>query len=97
MTWSGRWICTTTDDIACWFIDTNHNSESFFVQHAYFNGAGDPCQRLKRTPHAGINKAAWEALYSTESYPFDPPETGKIAIEVINHYGDEVLKVYDSG
>ena len=27
--------------------------------------------------------------------PFDPPETGKIAVKVINHYGDEVVKVYD--
>ena len=29
------------------------------------------------------------------SCPFDPPETGKVAAKVINHYGDEVLHVYE--
>jgi hypothetical protein len=28
------------------------------------------------------------------SRSFDPPETGKIAIKVNNHYGDEVLEVF---
>ena len=44
---------------------------------------------------AEIDEAAWSALYLTRSYPFDPPGTGKIAIKVIDHYGDEVLKVYE--
>jgi len=85
----------TTDDIACWFIDTNYNGESFFVRHAYFTGADQPYDKLKRALKAEINEEAWSALYSTRSRPFDPPETGKIAIKVINHYGDEVLKVHD--
>jgi adenine-specific DNA-methyltransferase len=83
------------DDIACWFIDTDYNGESFFVRHAYFTGAGDPYQKLKRALRAEINEAAWSALYSTTSYPFDPPKNGKVAVKVINHYGDEVLKVYE--
>ncbi len=84
----------STDDIACWFIDTNYNGESFFVRHGYFTGAGDAYEKLKRALRAEIDEAAWSALYSTVSRPFDPPKTGKIAVKVINHYGDEVLKVY---
>jgi len=86
---------SSIDDIACWFIDTNYNSESFFVRHAYFTGAGDPYDRLKRALRAEIDEAAWSELYSTTSRPFDPPDTGKIGVKVINHYGDEVLKVYE--
>ena len=84
----------STDDIACWFIDTDYNGESFFVRHAYFTGADEPYEKLKRALRADINEAAWSALYSAKSYPFDPPRTGKIAVKVINHYGDEVMKVY---
>jgi adenine-specific DNA-methyltransferase len=84
----------STDDIAAWFIDTAYNGESFFVRHAYFTGAGDSCDKLKRSLRAEIDEAAWSALYSTVSRPFDLPKTGKIAVKVSNHYGDEVLKVY---
>ncbi|HET7089039.1 MAG TPA: hypothetical protein VFL17_10340 [Anaerolineae bacterium] len=92
---TGEIRSASTDDIAAWFIDTNYNGESFFVRHAYFTGAGDPYDKLKRALRAEIDEAAGSALYSTRSYPFDPPETGKIAVKVINHYGDEVLKVYE--
>jgi adenine-specific DNA-methyltransferase len=85
----------STDDIACWFIDTDYNGESFFVRHAYFTGADEPYDKLKRALRAEIDENAWSLLYSTKSRAFDLPETGKIAIKVINHYGDEVLKVYD--
>ena len=85
----------STDDIACWFIDTNYNGESFFVRHAYFTGAEEPYDKLKRTLRAEIDEAAWSSLYSTVSRPFDRPETGKLAVKVINHYGDEVLKVFE--
>jgi adenine-specific DNA-methyltransferase len=84
----------STDDIACWFIDTAYNGESFFVRHAYFTGAEEPYEKLKRALRADIDEAAWSALYSTTSRPFNPPQTGKIAVKVINHYGDEVLKVF---
>ncbi len=85
----------STDDIACWFIDTDYNEESFFVRHAYFTGADRPYDKLKRALQAEIDEVAWSSLYTTKSRPFDPPSTGKIAVKVINHYGDEVLKVYD--
>jgi adenine-specific DNA-methyltransferase len=84
-----------TDEIACWFIDTSYNEESFFIRHAYFTGAGDPYKRLKATLRAEIDEAAWASLNSTTSRPFDRPATGKIAVKVINHYGDEVLKIYE--
>lgn len=86
---------SSTDDIACWFIDTAYNDESFFVRHAYFTGADEPYEKLKRALRAEIDEAAWSSLYSTVSRPFDKPESGKIAVKVINHYGDEVLKVFD--
>ena len=92
---TGEIRSSSTDDIACWFIDTNYNGESFFVRHAYFTGADEPYEKLKRALRAEVDEAAWSALYSTTSRPFPAPETGKIAIKVINHYGDEVLKVYE--
>jgi len=84
----------STDDIACWFIDTDYDGESFFVRHVYFTGAGDPYKKLKSVLKAEIDEAAWAEIYSTLSRPFDKPVTGKIAVKVINHYGDEVLKVF---
>jgi adenine-specific DNA-methyltransferase len=92
---TGQVRSNSTDDIACWFIDTNYNGESFFVRHAYFTGADKPYDKLKRALKADIDEDAWSSLYSTRSRPFDKPETGRIAVKVINHYGDEVLKVYD--
>ena len=83
-----------TDDIACWFIDSNYNGESFFVRHAYFTGANDPYAQLRRALRADIDEDAWTTLYSTVSRRFPRPDTGKIAIKVINHYGDEVMQVY---
>jgi adenine-specific DNA-methyltransferase len=83
-----------TDEIACWFVDTDYNGESFFVRHAYFTGADRPYEKLKRSLRAEIDESAWEALYTTKSRPFETPKTGKIAVKVINHYGDEVMKVY---
>lgn len=84
----------TPEDIACWFIDTAYNGEAFFVRHAYFTGEGEPYKQLQRALNSEIDAEAWEALYRTESLPFAKPETGKIAVKVINHYGDEVMKEY---
>ncbi len=92
---AGQIRSASTDDIACWFIDTDYNGESFFVRHAYFTGAEEPYDKLKRALRADIDEAAWSSLYSTVSRPFVKPETGKIAVKVINHYGDEVLKVFE--
>jgi adenine-specific DNA-methyltransferase len=80
----------------CWFIDTDYNGESFFVRQAYFTGADEPYEKLKRALRAEIDEAAWQTLYSTTSRPFPAPKTGKIAVKVINHYGDEVLKVWEA-
>jgi adenine-specific DNA-methyltransferase len=92
---TGQIRSASTDDIACWFIDTDYNGESFFVRHAYFTGAGEPYDKLKRALRAEIDEGAWSSLYSTVSRPFARPESGKIAVKVINHYGDEVLKVFE--
>jgi adenine-specific DNA-methyltransferase len=82
------------EGIACWFIDTDYNEESFFVRHAYFLGANDPYKALKTTLKAEINAEAWETLHSDTSRPFDKPTRGRIAVKVINHLGDEVMKVF---
>jgi adenine-specific DNA-methyltransferase len=92
---TGEIRSSSTDDIACWFIDSDYNEESFFVRHAYFTGADEPYKKLQRALKAEIDEDAWSTLYSTVSRPFDAPSTGKIAVKVINHYGDEVLKVYE--
>ncbi len=82
------------DDIAVWFIDTDYNEESFFVRHAHFLGANDPYSALKTTLKAEIDEEAWESLHSETSRPFDKPKSGRIAVKVINHLGDEVMKVF---
>ena len=83
------------EEIACWFIDDNYNEESFFVRQAYFTGWDDPYNKLKRALRAEVNPEAWEALYKEESEAFERPASGKIAVKVINDYGDEVLKVFE--
>ncbi|MGE4049702.1 MAG: site-specific DNA-methyltransferase [Piscinibacter sp.] len=82
------------DEIACWFIDTDYNEESFFVRHAYFLGANDPYKSLKTTLKAEIDEDAWATLHSDTSRPFAKPKSGRIAVKVINHLGDEVMKVF---
>ncbi|MDR1840951.1 MAG: site-specific DNA-methyltransferase [Holophagales bacterium] len=83
-----------TDNIACWFIDTDYNEESFFVRRAYFLGANDNYKALQSTLGSEINKEAWDSLRASVSRPFDKPGSGRIAVKVINHLGDEVMKVY---
>ncbi len=96
---TGEIRSSSINDIACWFIDTNYNGESFFVRHAYFTGANKPYEKLRKTLKAEVDQDAWLDLYSAISRPFDSPRNkngkpGKIAVKVINHYGDEILKVY---
>ena len=83
-----------TDSIAAWFIDTMYDEESFRVRHAYFLGANDPYKSLKSALRAEIDEEAWSTLYRDTSRPFQRPETGRIAVKVINHFGDEVMKVF---
>ena len=82
------------DGIACWFIDTDYNEEAFFVRQAYFLGANDPYKSLKTTLKAEINEEAWASINSDTSRPFYKPSSGRIAVKVINHLGDEVMKVF---
>ena len=91
---SGEVRSDDTDGIACWFIDTNYNEESFFVRHAYFLGANDPYKALRTTLKAEIDPDAWNTLRSSISRPFPKPESGRVAVKVINHLGDEVMKVF---
>ncbi|MEX2490526.1 MAG: site-specific DNA-methyltransferase [Nitrospirales bacterium] len=91
---TGEVISDGAEGIACWFIDTDYNEESFFVRHAYFLGANDPYSSLKTTLKAEINEEAWGTLNSDTSRAFDKPKSGRIAVKVINHLGDEVMKVF---
>ena len=93
---TGQVRTASTADIACWFIDTNYDGTSFFVRHAYFTGGQKPYEALAKTLRAEIDADAWESLYSTTSRPFPRPDTGKIAIKVVNHYGDEIMQVYEA-
>lgn len=94
---SGEVRSDGADGIACWFLDTNYDEESFFVRHAYFLGAGDPYKALKTTLKAEIDPDAWATLNSDISRPFPKPGSGRFAVKVINHLGDEVMKVFKVG
>ncbi|PKP78868.1 MAG: site-specific DNA-methyltransferase [Alphaproteobacteria bacterium HGW-Alphaproteobacteria-3] len=94
---TGEVVSDGADGIACWFVDTDYNEESFFVRHAYFLGANDPYNALKTTLKAEIDADAWATLNSDTSRPFDKPKSGRIAVKVINHLGDEVMKVFRVG
>ncbi len=91
---TGEVTSSNTDQIACWFIDTDYNEESFFVRHAYFLGANDSYSALKTTLKAEINADAWATLNSDTSRAFEKPKSGRIAVKVINHLGDEVMKIF---
>ena len=88
---TGEVVSEGTDGIALWMLDDDYNEESFFVRHAYFLGANDPYKALKTTLKAEIDEEAWSSLYSDTSRPFDKPKSGRIAVKVINHLGDEVM------
>mgnify|MGYP001073623680 CR=1 FL=1 len=91
---TGEVVSNGPGEIACWFIDTDYNEESFFVRHAYFLGANDPYNALKTTLKAEIDPEAWATLNNDISRAFDKPKSGRIAVKVINHLGDEVMKVF---
>jgi adenine-specific DNA-methyltransferase len=92
---AGEIVSAAADDIAVWFLDTDYDYESFFVRHAYFPGANDPYKALKTTLKAEINEEAWETLKRIRSRPFDRPASGRVAVKVVNHLGDEVMKVVE--
>ncbi|MDZ7802102.1 MAG: site-specific DNA-methyltransferase [Trueperaceae bacterium] len=90
---SGEVRSDDVDGIACWFVDTDYDEQSFFVRQAYFLGANDPYKSLKTTLRTEIDEDAWSSLHSDVSRPFPKPDSGRIAVKVINHLGDEVMKV----
>ena len=92
---TGELRSNDTSQIALWMIDSDYDGESFFVRHCYFTGGQKPYERLKRALKADIDEDAWAALYGTVSRPFARPSTERIAVKVINDYGDEVVKVFD--
>ena len=94
---TGEVLSEGTEGIALWMLDTDYNEESFFVRHAYFLGANDPYKALKTTLKAEIDEEAWATLNSDVSRPFEKPKSGRIAVKVINHLGDEVMKVFAVG
>lgn len=91
---TGEVVSNGPDEIACWFVDTDYDEESFRVRHAYFLGANDPYNALKTTLKAEVDADAWASLHSDTSRPFERPSKGRIAVKVINHLGDEVMKVF---
>ncbi len=91
---TGQLRSSSVDDIAAWFLDTNYDGDAFFVRHAYFTGADDPYDKLRRALRADISDEAWATVNSNVSRPFPRPRSGKIAVKVLNHYGDEVMKVF---
>jgi adenine-specific DNA-methyltransferase len=82
------------NDVAAWFIDDDYNEESFFVRQAYFVGQ-DPYDSLKRSLKAEIDETAWAEMNATISRAFAKPTSGRICVKVINHFGDEVQKVFE--
>jgi adenine-specific DNA-methyltransferase len=92
---AGEIVSANADDIAVWFLDTDYDYESFFVRHAYFPGANDPYKALRTTLKAEIDEDAWESLKCTRSRPFERPASGRVAVKVVNHLGDEVMKVLE--
>ncbi len=94
---TGEVRTSSTDDIAAWFVDTDYDGRSFFVRHAYFTGGQKPYESLRKALRAEIDEDAWNSVYATTSRAFPVPDSGRIAVKVINHYGDEVLQVYDVG
>ncbi|MFZ4154981.1 site-specific DNA-methyltransferase [Streptomyces pseudogriseolus] len=89
------------DDIMMWSIDTDYDAEAFIVRHVYFSGENgkstglNPYERLGKALKGQIDEEALATLFTTKSRPFPKPESGRIAVKVVNYYGDEVLKAIE--
>ena len=90
---TGKVETASAAEIACWFVDTDYSGEAFFVRQAYFPGADIPYKQIKAALKAEVDPEAWESLSRTVSRPFPRPASGRIAVKVINHLGDEVMQV----
>ncbi|MFI5871308.1 site-specific DNA-methyltransferase [Streptomyces sp. NPDC051445] len=89
------------DDIMMWSIDTDYDAEAFIVRHVYFSGENgkstglNPYERLGKALKGQIDDEALATLFTTRSRPFPKPESGRIAVKVVNYFGDEVLKAIE--
>ena len=83
------------DNIDCWMLDTDYNEEAFFARHVYFPGRDKVYDAFKKFLNNDIDAEEWESVAKTTSRPFPRPKTGRIAVKVINHFGDEVMKIFE--
>lgn len=83
------------DDIDCWMLDSDYDEEAFFARHVYFPGRDNVYDAFKKFLNNDIDKEEWESVARTTSRPFPRPSTGRIAVKVINHFGDEVMKIFE--
>jgi len=49
---------------------------------------------MKTTLKAEIDAEAWDSLYGDVSRSFPKPKSERIAVKLINHLGDEMMKVF---
>lgn len=90
---TGEVVTASAGEIACWFVDTDYSGDAFFVRQAYFPGADVPYKSIKSALKADVDAEAWDSLKRTTSRAFPRPKSGRIAVKVINHLGDEVMQV----
>lgn len=83
------------DDIDCWMVDTDYNEQCFVARQVFFPDNPTLYKALKKMLNNDIDAEEWEAAAGTLSHPFPRPYSNKIAVKVINHFGDEVMKIYD--
>ena len=82
-------------ETAIWLTEVAPNAGETgrgFLDH--LAGANDPYKSLKTTLKAEIDPDAWATPHIDTSRPFEKPKPGRIAVKVINHLGDEVMKVF---
>lgn len=83
------------DDIDCWMVDSDYNEQCFVARQVFFPDNPTLYKALKKMLNNDIDAEEWEAAAGTLSHPFPRPYSNKIAVKVINHFGDEVMKIYD--
>ena len=83
------------DDIDCWMVDTDYNEQCFIARQVFFPDNPTLYKALKKMLNNDIDAEEWESAAGTLSHPFPRPDSNKIAVKVINHFGDEVMKIYD--
>ena len=84
-------------DIHCIMTDTDFDGLSFRVRRINFpNQTKDKqLERMKRALQRHIDDGKWNRLLTAVTIPFDPPESGKVAVKVIDKAGMETMRVLD--